>query len=199
MAVFTESIEKLITRLTKLPGIGRKSAERIVSYLFEATDEEARGLAECVVKLKESVSLCRLCHSFSEGELCPICGDARRSTQTLCVVERPADVTAIERSGAFHGRYHVLQGSIAPLEGKGPEDLKIESLVKRITEEKVTEVILATDSDMEGEATALYLARILKPLGINLSRIGQGLPVGSNLEYADSATLLKSLESRRPV
>jgi recombination protein RecR len=199
MSTYTGSIEKLINRLIKLPGIGRRSAERIIGYILNVSEEEIRGLSEAIVKVKENVHFCRICHNLSEQETCSICQDIRRNKSLLCVVERPSDVTSIEKTGTFHGGYHVLLGAIAPLEGKGPEDLKIDSLIKRIKEENIQEVIIATDSDTEGEATALYLAQVIKPLGVGLSRIGLGLPVGSNLEYADSATLSKALESRRPV
>jgi len=199
MAVYTGSIEKLISLLIKLPGIGRRSAERIIGYILDSSDEEIKSLSESIVKVKDSVHFCRICHNLSEQETCAICQDVRRDKNMLCVVERPSDVTSIEKTGSFHGVYHVLLGAIAPLEGKGPSDLKIDSLIKRIKGENIKEVIIATDSDTEGETTALYLAKLIKPLGVNLNRIGLGLPVGSNLEYADSATLAKALESRRPV
>ena len=199
MVQYPDSIERLIQRLVKLPGIGRRSAERIVSYLLGTTDDEVKGLAEAMVKVKESVHFCRICHNLSEQETCAVCQDVRRSREVLCVVEKPGDVTSLEKAGAFHGIYHVLLGAIAPLEGKGPQDLMIESLLKRIAAEAIKEVIIATDSDTEGEATALYLTKVLKPTGVHVSRIGLGLPVGSNLEYADPATLSMALESRRPV
>jgi recombination protein RecR len=199
MANYTESIERLINRLIKLPGIGRRSAERIVTYILGATDEDIRSLSEALIKVKENVHFCRICHNLSEQETCSICQDVRRNRSLLCVVEKPSDVSSLEKTGTFDGLYHVLLGAIAPLEGKGPQDLKIDSLIGRIKEENIKEVIIATDSDTEGEATALYLAKVLKTLGVIISRIGLGLPVGSNLEYADSATLSKALESRRPV
>jgi len=199
MTNYPDSIEKLIQRLVKLPGIGRRSAERIVSYMLNTTDDEVKGLTEAMVRVKESVHFCRICHNLSEQETCAICQDVRRNREVLCVVEKPGDVTSLEKAGAFHGLYHVLLGAIAPLEGKGPQDLMIESLIKRITAENIKEVIIATDSDTEGEATALYLAKVLKPTGVNISRIGLGLPVGSNLEYADAATLSMAMESRRQV
>ena len=199
MANYTESIERLINRLIKLPGIGRRSAERIVTYILGATDEDIRSLSEALIQVKENVHFCRICHNLSEQETCSICQDVRRNRSLLCVVEKPSDVSSLEKTGTFDGLYHVLLGAIAPLEGKGPQDLKIDSLIRRIKEENIKEVIIATDSDTEGEATALYLAKVLKTLGVIISRIGLGLPVGSNLEYADSATLSKALESRRPV
>jgi recombination protein RecR len=197
MTNYTESIEKLIEKLTMLPGIGRRSAERIVGYILNAGADEARGLAEAIVRVKEMVRFCRICHNLSEQEECSICRNPRRNKKVLCVVERPNDVILIEKTGSFDGVYHVLLGSLAPLEGKGPTDLKIDSLLVRIKQEEIHEVILATDSDTEGEATALYLTKLLKPTGVHISRIGLGLPVGSNLEYADPATLSKAMESRR--
>lgn len=194
------TIEKLIQELVKLPGIGRRSAERIVFYLLNSsTKEEVLLLAQRLAELKERVHLCLRCHNLSEQDECSICLNAQRNRNVLCVVERPNDVTSIERSGSFNGLYHVLLGAIAPLEGKGPADLKIDSLINRIKEENIQEVIIATDSDTEGETTALYLTKLIRPLEVRITRIGLGLPVGSNLEYADSATLSKALESRRAV
>jgi recombination protein RecR len=197
MANYTDSIEKLIESLIKLPGIGRRSAERMISYILGASKEETKVLAEAIVKVKESVRFCSLCHNLSEEELCKICQDSRRQKDVICIVEKPSDVTAIERSGSFTGVYHVLLGAISPLEGKGPGDLKINSLLSRIKQNSIKEIIIATDADTEGETTSLYLTKLIKPLGVKLSRIGLGLPVGSNLEYADSTTLTKSLEARR--
>jgi len=199
MSTYTESIEKLIEKLIKLPGIGRRSAERIIGYILNTSKEEIKGLAEAITKVKESVRLCRICHNLSEQELCQICQDSRRKKDIVCIVEKPSDVSAIEKTGNFSGVYHVLLGSIAPLEGRGPGDLKIDSLLERIKQENIKEVIIATDADTEGETTALYLAKLIKPLGVHLTRIGLGIPMGSNLEYADATTLSKALESRRPV
>lgn len=199
MANYTESIEKLIEGLIKLPGIGRRSAERVVSYILGAPKEEVKSLAEGIIKVKESVRFCALCHNLSEEDLCKICQDQRRQKDVICIVEKPSDVTAIEKSGSFTGVYHVLLGAISPLEGKGPGDLKIDTLLARIKQASIKEIIIATDADTEGETTALYLTKVIKPLGVRLSRIGLGLPVGSNLEYADSTTLSKSLEARRAI
>lgn len=199
MANYTDSIEKLIDRLIRLPGIGRRSAERIITYILEVSGDEIKKLSEAILKVKENVRFCRICHNLSEQDECAICRDLRRNQSILCVVERPNDITSLEKSGAFNGVYHVLMGAIAPLEGKGPSDLKIDTLINRIKQEKIQEVIIATDSDTEGEITALYLTKLIKPLAVKLSRIGLGLPVGSNLEYADSATLSKALESRRVI
>jgi len=199
MANYTESIEKLIDSLIKFPGIGRRSAERVVSYILGATKDEVKILSEALIKVKESVRFCSLCHNLSEEELCKICQDVHRHKDVICIVEKPTDVTAIEKSRSFSGVYHVLLGSISPLEGRGPGDLKIDSLMNRLKQNNIKEVIIATDADIEGETTSLYLTKLIKPLGVKLSRIGLGLPVGSNLEYADSTTLSKSLESRRAI
>jgi recombination protein RecR len=199
MSSYTESIEKLIDRLNKLPGIGRRSAERIVDYILKAPVDEVRQLAQAISRVKESVRLCSVCNNLSEADLCAVCRDSRRQRSLLCIVENPVDVTAIEKAGGFDGLYHVLLGAISPLEGKGPQDLKINGLVARIKTENVREVIIATDADTEGEATAIYLRNLIKPLGVKLTRIGLGIPMGSNLEYADTTTLSKSLESRREI
>lgn len=199
MSSYTESIEKLIEKLTRLPGVGRRSAERVVGYMLRAPSEEIKELAAAILKVKENVRFCRVCNNLSEQELCAICRNPKRNRRIICVVEKPNDLISLEKTGIFDGLYHVLLGTIAPLEGKGPSDLKIEGLINRIKQENIEEVILATDSDTEGETTALYLTNLIKPLGIHISRIGLGLPVGSNLEYADSATLSKALESRRAV
>jgi recombination protein RecR len=199
MSTYTESIEKLIERLTRLPGIGRRSAERIVTYILGAPKDEIRLLAEAIYKAKNNVQFCRICNNLSEQETCRICQDSQRNKGIICIVEKPGDVNAIEKAGNFSGVYHVLLGSIAPLEGKGPSDLKIDGLVSRIKQEGVKEAIIATDADTEGETTALYLVTILKPLGVKITRIGVGIPMGSNLEYADATTLSRSLEARREI
>lgn len=199
MAVYTQSIEKLVEGLTKMPGIGRRSAERIVNYILSASKDEIMNLAEAITLVKENVKFCRICNNLSEFELCKICDDSRRLKDIICVVEKPSDVMAIEKAGYFNGVYHVLLGAISPLEGKGPNDLKIDGLLARIRENNIKEVIIATDADTEGETTALYLTKLIKPIGVALTRIGLGLPVGSNLEYADASTLSKSLESRRSI
>jgi len=199
MPAYTESIEKLIERLMKFPGIGRRSAERIIGYILNAPRDEIQGLSEALSKVKENIRFCRICNNFSEQELCRICQDSRRKKDIVCIVEKPSDVNAIEKAGNFNGVYHVLLGSISPLEGKGPSDLKIDGLLQRIKQDNIQEVIIATDADTEGEITALYLTKLIKPLGVKLMRLGIGIPMGSNLEYADATTLSKALESRRPV
>ncbi len=199
MTTYTESIEKLIEKLIKLPGIGRRSAERIITYIIDAPKEEINSLSEAILKTKQSVRFCRICNNLSEQEVCKICQSLQRNKDLVCIVEKPSDVTAIEKSGSFHGVYHVLLGAISPLEGRGPNDLKINSLLIRIKEENIQEIIIATDADTEGETTAIYLTKLLKPLGVKISRIGVGIPMGSNLEYADSLTLSRALEARREI
>ena len=197
MSAYTDSIEKLIERLVKLPGIGRRSAERIVEYILNASRQDVKFLSETISAVKESVKLCRICNNLSEDDICLICKNAKRDKSIICIVEKPQDVIAIEKTGSFPGVYHVLLGAISPLEGKGPSDLRINGLVARIKQDRVKEVVIATDADTEGEVTAIYLSKLLKPQGIKLSRIGLGIPFGSNLEYADMTTLSKALESRR--
>lgn len=199
MGSYTESIEKLIEKLNRLPGIGRRSAERIVDYILKASYTEVKLLSEAILKVKENVRFCSACNNLSESDLCNVCRDGRRNKSLLCIVENPSDVTALEKAGSFDGIYHVLLGSISPLEGKGPQDLKINGLTTRIQKDNIKEVIIATDPDTEGEITALYLTELIKPLGIKLTRIGLGIPVGSNLEYADMTTLSKAMESRREI
>lgn len=193
------TIEKLIEELMKLPGIGRRSAQRIVYHMLEASKGEVALLTDAVTKVKENVRFCNVCNNFSETDVCGICGDPRRDKTIVCVVESPKDVENIERSANFHGTYHVLLGAISPLEGRGPHDLKVDSLIARVKKGEVREVVIATDSDMEGEATAIFLTKLLRPLGVKVMRIGIGLPVGSNLEYADPATLARAMEGRREI
>jgi recombination protein RecR len=199
VAHHVDSIEKLINKLIKLPGIGRRSAERIVAYILDSSLEEIRGLAGSIMKAKEAIRFCRICNNLSEEEVCKICQDARRRKDLICIVEKPGDVALIEKSARFNGTYHVLLGSISPLEGRGPADLKIDNLLSRLKQNNIREVIIATDADTEGETTALYLAKLIKPSGIKLTRIGVGIPVGSNLEYSDAATLSKAIESRQEI
>lgn len=191
------TIEKLIEELMKLPGIGRRSAQRIVYHILDTTREEVGALNEAIANVKAQVRFCSLCNHFSETDVCGICADPRRDKSVVCVVESPKDVENIERSATFHGVYHVLLGAISPLEGRGPHDLKVDGLINRIKSGQVSEVIIATDSDTEGEATAIFLTKLIRPLGVKVMRIGIGLPVGSNLEYADPATLARAIEGRR--
>lgn len=196
---YPKLIENLIGQFSKLPGIGRRSAERMVFWVLNHPREEAQALAESILKLKDGLRFCRLCNNLSDTEICLICSDAGRDEATVCVVEDPKDVLAIERTGSYRGHYHVLLGAIAPAEGRGPEDLKISQLLYRISSQNIREVVIATDADNEGEMTALYLAKQLKPTGVKLSRIGLGIPVGSSLEFADLSTLSMSLKARREI
>ena len=198
--MYTGSLRRLIDELGRLPGIGPKSAQRIAFHLLKVPDEDARRLAEAIIEVKEKTALCAVCLNIAEtGELCPICADDRRDTSILCVVEDPRDIVAVERTGQFRGRYHVLHGALNPLEGVGPDQLRVAELLGRLEPEGVTEVILCTNPNLEGEATALYLARLLGPLGLVVTRIASGLPVGGDLEYADELTLGRALEGRRAV
>jgi len=198
--VYTGSLRRLIDELGRLPGVGPKSAQRIAFYLLKVPTEDATRLAEAIIDVKENTELCPTCLNVADrGELCPICGDDRRSTTIICVVEDPRDIVAVERTGQFHGRYHVLHGALNPLEGTGPDQLKVKELLGRLEPEGVEEIILCTNPNLEGEATALYLARLLAPLGLIVTRIASGLPVGGDLEYADELTLGRALEGRRNV
>ena len=190
-------IENLILELTKLPGIGRRSAERIVFWFLNQPKEDAQRLADGIIKLKEGLMFCRVCHNLSETEICLICSDTSREDGSICVVETPKDLLSIERTGAYRGYYHVLLGTISPAEGRGPEDLRIQQLLKRISSKNIKEVIIATDPDNDGEMTALYLASQLKSYNVKVSRIGFGIPMGSSVEYSDISTLSVSLTSRK--
>lgn len=199
MSIYTESIEKLIEKLVKLPGVGRRSAERMINYILSAPKEEIKELSVTIDLVKENVRYCRICNNLSEQETCKICQDERRNKEIVCIVEKPSDVTAIQKTGNFSGLFHVLLGAISPLDGIGPGDLRIEGLISRIKQDGIKEVIIATDADTAGETTAIYLTKLIKPMGIKLSRIGVGIPMGSNLEYADASTLTKALEARREI
>ena len=189
-------IDELTSELARLPGIGRKTAMRLTYHLLRQPPAQSRRLAESLVSLIERVRACERCHNFTELPLCALCADPRRDATTLCVVEEAADIASVERAGEFRGLYHVLGGRLSPLDGVGPDDLAIGALLARIEPEGVREVILATNPNTEGEATANYLNRLLKPLGVKVTRIGMGLPVGSDLEYADEVTMHKALVNR---
>ena len=191
------SIQHALEEIERMPGIGPKSAQRILNWLLTSDDEVALCLAEAIVDVKKAIHLCPRCHNFAEGELCAICADPSRESETICVVAEPRDVEAIERTGIYQGLYHVLGGVINPMEGSMPEDLHISDLMARLGSEPVEEVLVATNPDVEGETTASYLARIIKPLGIRVTRLASGLPVGGELEYADEVTLGRAIESRR--
>ncbi len=192
----SDPIERLIDAFSRLPGIGPKTAARLTYFLLRAPDDLALELAEALQDLKARVRYCQRCFNVAEGDLCAICANEHRDARTICVVEEPLDVVALERSGAYHGVYHVLHGVINPLENVGPDDLRIRELLERVQKEPVDEVILATNPNMEGEATAMYIARLLRPLGIRVTRLAHGLPVGGDLEYADQHTLARALEGR---
>jgi recombination protein RecR len=194
-----ESLQSLITALERLPGIGPKSASRLAFYLLRASDEVARDLAAALTGLKERTAFCPECFNIMEAgrERCEVCESARRDATLICVVEEALDVLALERTGGFQGKYHVLQGVLSPIEGIGPDDLKIRQLVERVRRGEVKEVILATNPSMEGDATALYLRQQLEPLGVRITRLARGLPVGGDLEYADQNTLLRALSARQ--
>jgi recombination protein RecR len=196
---YAAPVQDLIDELGRLPGIGPKSAQRIAFHLLKLAREDALRLARAITEAKDRVSFCRRCFNVGEGEECEICLDTRRDGTVVCVVEEPRDIVAVERTGEFRGRYHVLQGAISPIEGVGPDQLRVKELLARLDPEGVTEVILCTNPNLEGEATAMYLGRLLKPLGLRVTRIASGLPVGGDLEYADELTLGRALEGRRDV
>lgn len=197
MKVFIEPIGRLINRLTKLPGVGSKTAQRYAYKIIEMTDNEAEELAEAILRVKKEVKYCKICGNFSENEVCDIC--ASRESDIICVVKEPKDVIAIEKSDKFKGRYHVLHGTINPMEGVGPNDIRIKELLARLNTEKVEEVILATNPDVEGEATAMYIAKLIKPLGIKVTRLAHGIAVGTDLEYADLGSLSRAITDRREI
>jgi recombination protein RecR len=201
MAGLIAPVARLIEEFSKLPGIGTKTAQRLTYHVLRASTDDARGLAAALIAIKEQVDYCSVCCNITEAGVdpCDICADPRREPSRICVVEEPLDVLAIERTNEFRGRYHVLQGAISPIDGIGPEQLRVKELLDRIPDEEVSEVILATNPNIEGEATAMYLARLLKPSGLRVTRIASGLPVGGDLEYADEVTLGRALEGRRDV
>jgi len=189
----------LIEELTKLPGIGPRSAERIVFHLLKAPVADGSQLAAAIVELRKKIHHCAICFNLAESDPCGICSDERRDHGTICVVERPADVLAVEKTGTYHGVYHVLMGRIAPLDGVGPDSLRVKELVERVNRGGAREVIIATGSDVEGEATALYLAGLLKKTPVRVTRIAHGIPMGSSLDFSDEVTISKALEGRRPI
>lgn len=195
--LFARPLAELIAELEKLPGVGPKSAQRLAYHLLKATDAEANRLADVIRAAKEKLRFCSRCQNISEKELCDICQDAKRDRSTLCVIAEPRDIAAIERINEFRGQYHVLHGLMSPMDGVGPEQLRVKELLHRFSDHEIQEVILATNPTIEGDATALYLAKLIKPLGITVTRLAHGMPVGGELDYADSATLLSALEYRR--
>jgi recombination protein RecR len=199
VAYYPEPVARLIEALQRLPGIGPKTAQRLTFFLLKRPADEVRELSESLLAVKERIVSCSTCFNVTDQDPCRICSDPARDTGLLCVVEEPNDLLAMERTGEFKGRYHVLQGALSPLEGIGPDDLRVRELLARLEAGGASEVILATNPNVEGEATALYLAKLLRPLGARVTRIARGLPVGGDLEYADQVTLSKALEGRREV
>ena len=196
MSFFPASLENLIDKFASLPGIGRKSAQRLAFHVLALPEEEALSFASAITEAKRSVHTCKVCQNLTEGELCAICASDRRDHSTICVVSEPRDVLSIERGHEFNGTYHVLHGVLSPMNHVGPDDIRIKELLHRVAEEDVEEVIMATNPDTEGEATAMYISRLLKPFQIKVTRLAYGIPVGSNLEFADDATLNRALEGR---
>lgn len=194
---YAAPIARLLEELERLPGIGPKSAQRIAYWLLTAETADAERLAESIVEVKRTIHFCPQCFNFAEGDLCDVCADPQRDRSVLCVVQEPRDLVAIDRTGEFHGLYHVLQGAISPIDGIGPERLRVRELIDRLASGEVTEVVIATNPNVEGETTALYLARLIKPLGVTVTRIASGLPVGGDLEFADEVTLGRAMECRR--
>jgi recombination protein RecR len=197
MPDFAEPLARLITEFKRLPGIGQKSAQRMAFHVLRTSREDAEHLSQAILDVKDKLGLCSLCNNISETELCLFCRDASRDSKVVCVVEEPHNIVGIETTREFRGRYHVLHGALSPLRGVGPDSLRIKGLVERIGQGEIEEVIVATNPTVEGEATAVYLARLLKPLGVKVTRIGMGIPVGSDLEFADEVTISKAMEGRR--
>ena len=199
MEYFPAPLEKLTEQFARLPGIGGKTAPRLAFHVLDMPEEDARAFADAILDAKRSVTCCRVCQNFTAGGLCPICASPRRDGSTICVVADPRDVAAIERSREYNGHYHVLHGVISPMNHVGPDDLAIKPLVERVARGGVREVIMATNPDTEGEATAMYVARLLKPFDVRVTRLAYGIPVGGHLEFADDATLMRALEGRRDI
>ena len=197
MEYFPAPLENLVEQFAKLPGVGGKSAQRMAFYVLGLPLQEAQAFADAIIEAKKGVTLCPVCQNLTSGGLCPICASPKRDESTICVVADPRDVIALERSREYNGRYHVLHGVLSPMNHVGPDDLQIKSLVDRVAAGGIEEVIMATNPDTEGEATALYLSRLLKPFGVKVTRLAYGIPVGGHLEFADDATLMRALEGRQ--
>ena len=198
MEYFPPALEALTEQFARLPGVGKKSAQRLAFFVLGLPDEDAQAFSDAILAAKKSISLCPVCQNFTEGEgLCPICQSSKRDETTVCVVADPKDVNALERSREYNGRYHVLHGVISPMNHVGPDDIAIKPLLERVAKGGVNEVIMATNPDTEGEATAMYIARLLKPFGVRVTRLAYGIPVGGHLEFADDATLVRALEGRQ--
>jgi recombination protein RecR len=196
MSDYAEPIERLIDEFRKLPGIGTKSAQRLAYSVLRRSREDAESLSHAILEVKDKIRCCSRCNNFSDRDPCYYCNNTARSSEVICVVEEPHDILAIEKTREYHGQYHVLHGVLSPINGIGPEDLKLKNLLERLREGNVKEIIIATNPNVEGEATAIYLAKLLKPIGVKVSRIALGIPVGSDLEYADEMTMSKALEHR---
>lgn len=199
MPYYARPVNVLIEELAKLPGVGPKTAQRLAFHILKASSEEAQKLAAAITEAKKKIKFCEICFNLTDQELCQYCRDPSRDKSVICVVEQPRDIVALEKTREFKGCYHVLQGAISPIEGVGPEDIRVKELLKRLKEGEVKEVVIATNPNIEGEATAMYIAKLVKPLGVKVSRIASGLPVGGDLEYADEVTLGKALEGRREI
>ena len=199
MAFFPASLENLVDHFAALPGVGRKSAQRLAFYVLGLSDDEAQSFADAITDAKKNVHCCRICQNLTEGDICSICASQNRDKSIICVVSEPRDVLSIERGREYNGTYHVLHGVLSPMSHVGPDDIRIKELLVRVAEEDVEEVIMATNPDTEGEATAMYLSRLLKPFGIKVTRLAYGIPVGSNLEFTDDATLNRAIEGRTEI
>lgn len=193
---YARSMQNLIKEFSKMPGIGAKTAERLAFYILKLPQEDAERLSQSILKVKSTIRFCKICNNLSEGDLCPVCQDGSRDKGMICIVEEPNDVSAIEKAGKFNGVYHVLLGRLSPLDGIGPEALKMKELDERLKNGKIKELIVATGSDTEGETTALYITKLFKPYKVKITRLAYGIPVGSDLKYADQATLMKAIEGR---
>ena len=196
MNLFPQTLETLIEKFASLPGIGRKTAQRLAFFVLSQTEEEAEAFADAIVQAKRNIFPCRVCHNLTDSELCPVCSNPGRDTHTICVVSDPKDVVALERGREYYGLYHVLHGVISPMNHVSPDDLTIRELVARVAEGEIREVIMATNPDTEGETTARYISRLLKPFDVKITRLAYGVPVGANLEFADDATLTRAMEGR---
>ncbi len=199
MSDLAEPLARLIDELKHLPGIGAKSAQRIAFHILRGSRDDAARLSQALLDAKDRIGLCVVCNNISDGELCPICRDTRRDHKIVCVVEEPHNIIIIEKTGQFQGTYHVLHGSLSPLRGIGPDQLRLKNLLERLHQGGIEEIIAATNPTAEGEATAVYLSRLLKPLGVRVTRIAMGIPVGSDLDYVDEVTMLKSMEGRKEI
>ena len=199
MSFFPASLENLVDHFASLPGVGRKSAQRLAFHVLGLPDEEARAFANAILDAKSNVHCCRICQNLTEGEICSVCASPTRDKTTICVVSEPRDVLSIERGREYNGTYHVLHGVLSPMSHVGPDDIRIKELLTRVAENDIEEVIMATNPDTEGEATAMYLSRLLKPFGVKVTRLAYGIPVGSNLEFTDDATLSRAIEGRTEI